>query len=149
MTDQFDEALAAYRSAIDSAPTFVDAYYNLADTYLNREMYPEAVQYYEAALEIEEGDADADIYFNAGLAYEKNGQFLPAIQAYEKGLSLDDSDAEAYYRLAQTYKKNGDTLMMRPLSRNVFGAGRAGCRILKNRSARRSSCLTGSTLSQD
>ena len=113
MTDQFEEALAAYRSAIEADPTFIDAYYNLADTYLNREMYPDAIQYYEAALEIEDGDADADVYFNAGLAYEKDGQFLPAIQAYEKGLSLDDSDAEAYYRLAQTYKKNGDPLMMR------------------------------------
>ncbi len=113
MTDRFEEALTAYRSAIASDPTFIDAYYNLADAYLNREMYPEAVQYYEAALEMEEGDADADVYFNAGLAYEKNGQFLPAIQSYEKGVSIDDGDAEAYYRLAQTYKKNGDPLMMR------------------------------------
>ena len=113
MTDQFEEALAAYRSAIEADPTFVDAYYNLADAYLNRDMYPEAIQYYASALEIDKGSAEADVYFNIGLAYEKSGQFLPAIQSYEKGLSLDDSDAEAYYRLAQTYKKNGDPLMMR------------------------------------
>ena len=74
-------------------------------------MYQDAIQNYEAALEIEEGDADT--YFNLGLAYEENGEFLRAIQSYEKGLSLDDSDAEAYYRLAQAYEKNDDPLMMR------------------------------------
>jgi tetratricopeptide (TPR) repeat protein len=74
-------------------------------------MYQDAIQNYEAALEIEEGDADT--YFNLGLAYEKSGEFLRAIQFYEKGLSLDDSDAEAYYHLANAYQKNGDPLMMR------------------------------------
>ena len=74
-------------------------------------MYQDAIQNYEAALEIEEGDADT--YFNLGLAYEETGEFLRAIQSYEKGLSLDDSDAEAYYRLAEAYRKNDDPLMMR------------------------------------
>ena len=113
--DRFDEALDAYRRAIEADATFVDAYANLGEAYLNREMYVEAIQAYEQALALDETDASAlsTNAFNLGFAYEQRGEFVRAIQAYERGIRLDDTEVEAYYRLAQTYRKNGDALMMR------------------------------------
>ena len=70
MTDQFEEALAAFRNAIETEPTLpmlITTWQRLPP----REMYQDAIQNYEAALEIEEGDADT--YFNLGLATRKTG----------------------------------------------------------------------------
>jgi tetratricopeptide (TPR) repeat protein len=75
-------------------------------SYLQRGMYPEAVQEFEALLRIK---PTARIYDSLGLAYQYEGKTEEAIKQHRHALELNPDEATAWDNLAQALFKSGKT----------------------------------------
>ena len=98
-------AEAAYRRAIDAAPTRADAYLNLGV------LLGEAGQHAEAAVVYLHGIAhcppEALLHFNLAVALEDGQDFEAAIEAYEQALALEPTMADAHFNLARLHDDLG------------------------------------------
>ena len=98
-------AEAAYRRAIDAAPTRADAYLNLGV------LLGEAGQHAEAAVVYLHGIAhcppEALLHFNLAVALEDGQDFEAAIEAYEHALALEPTMADAHFNLARLHDELG------------------------------------------
>jgi len=96
-------AEAAYRSALEAAPDFVDAILNLGALLCDTRRCAEAVQLYEKALPTI--TASAPVHFNHAIALEDAGQLTAAAQAYARALELDPGLADAHYNLGRLHEQ--------------------------------------------
>lgn len=96
-------AEAAYRSALEAAPDFVDAILNLGALLCENGRCAEAVQLYEKALPAV--SASAPVHFNHAIALEDAGQLTAAAQAYARALELDPGLADAHYNLGRLHEQ--------------------------------------------
>lgn len=78
-------------------------YYNLANRYMSKERYEDAVAKYQEA--IARYEYDPDFYINLGLAYRKLGDYANTEQALKKAIALNDKDWVAWTNLANVYLK--------------------------------------------
>ncbi|WP_318646705.1 tetratricopeptide repeat protein [Variovorax sp. VRV01] len=99
-------AEAAYRSALEAAPDFVDAILNLGALLCDSHRCAEAVQLYEQALPTLA--ASAPVQFNYAIALEDAGQLAAAAQAYARALELDPGLADAHYNLGRLHEQLED-----------------------------------------
>jgi tetratricopeptide (TPR) repeat protein len=99
-----DEAIDAYRRALEIDPRHADAHLNLGRL-LHEEADLEAAEHhYRAAL----GSADdATARFNLGVVLEDQERFEEALATYMELLERDDSYADAHYNLAGLYERLG------------------------------------------
>jgi tetratricopeptide (TPR) repeat protein len=101
----FDEAIHAYRQAIEAAPEWVEAYINLGTTLFqvgrigeSREVFAEAVA---------RDSRNALAHFNLGCAHERLGDTTTAIDNFRTALSLAPRMPDAHLNLALAYEKTG------------------------------------------
>lgn len=100
-----EEAMAAYRRALELDPGLADAHVNLGRLLHERGEAAEAERHYRLALAVRPEDATAA--FNLGVALQDLGRLAEAAEAYEKALEIDRSLADAHYNLAGLYERLG------------------------------------------
>lgn len=104
--DSPEEAIAAYRSALEIDPGLADAHLNLGRLLHDREETAEAEHCYRRALELRPEDATAA--YNLGVALQDLGRFQEAVSTYLTTLEIDPSLADAHFNLAGIYEDLGE-----------------------------------------
>jgi tetratricopeptide (TPR) repeat protein len=100
-----EEAMAAYRQALEIDPGLADAHVNLGRLLHERGEAAGAERHYRLALAARPEDATAA--FNLGVALQDLGRLAEAAEAYEKALEIDRELADAHYNLAGLYERLG------------------------------------------
>ncbi len=101
-----EQALEAYRKAIELNPEAAGAYINLGTIYYNLHRLSDAENCYRAAIQIDPHYALA--YFNLGNVYDERGDLAQARGYYEQALGIHADYADAHYNLALVYEKMGE-----------------------------------------
>ena len=101
-----EEAMAAYRRALELDASLPDAHLNLGRLLHERGDAAEAERHYRLALAARPDDATAA--FNLGVALQDLKRLRDAAKAYETALASDPGYADAHYNLAGVYEKLGE-----------------------------------------
>lgn len=104
--DAAEEAMAAYRHALELDASLPDAHLNLGRLLHERGETAEAEGHYRQALALRPGDATAA--FNLGVALQDLGFLRDAASAYEATLDSEPGYADAHYNLAGVFEKLGE-----------------------------------------
>jgi tetratricopeptide (TPR) repeat protein len=105
--ENFDEAAAAYRRALEIDPYLVPALINLANIHYSRDEIAEAQALYERAVGID-GDV-FEAHFNLGNIFHDLGRYREAQGCYRDALKLNPAYPDAHFYLAVTLEKNGQS----------------------------------------
>jgi tetratricopeptide (TPR) repeat protein len=108
----YDEALSAYRRALEIDPYLVPALINLANIHYARDEIAEAQALYERAIALEPDIFEA--HFNLGNIFHDLGRYTEAQGCYRGALKLNPGYADAHFYLAVTLEKNGQSHEARP-----------------------------------
>jgi tetratricopeptide (TPR) repeat protein len=103
----FEEALAAYRRALEIDPDLVPALINLANIHYSRNEIAEAQALYERAIVLEPDVFEA--HFNLGNIFHDLARYSDARTCYRDALRLNPMYADAHFYLAVTLEKNGQS----------------------------------------
>jgi len=109
---RFEEALQAYRRALEVDPYLVPALINLGNLHYARDEIAEAQALYERAIVLDPEIFEA--HFNLGNIFHDLGRYLPAHECYRRALRLNPSYADAHFYLAVTLEKSGQSAEARP-----------------------------------
>jgi tetratricopeptide (TPR) repeat protein len=103
--EQYDQAIAAYRQAVEAAPD--ESYYHrvLGNALFWAGQEEEALAEYERAVQLAPNDSLARGV--AGSLYQKLGRTDDAIAEYEAIVRYDPCDADTYFFLASLYDQAG------------------------------------------
>lgn len=101
-----EDAIDAYRRAIEHDPAHADAYVNLGRLLHEQGRTDEAVQLYREALRRKPDHVTAA--FNLGITLEDLGQLRDALAAYGQALSGDATFADAHFNLASLHERLGE-----------------------------------------
>ena len=102
---RFADAENHAQHATAMLPKNAEAFFRLADTYLQRGKFDLAQQAYQQALTL---DANlAPVYQGLGKVASLQNRLTEALQYYEKARSLAPYHAETYYNLALVYRRFG------------------------------------------
>ncbi len=102
---RFDEAIAAYTTAIKINAESAVVYNNRGSAYCEKGKYGEAVSDYNKAIEIMPGYATA--YANRGYAFFMQGRYGKAVSDLDRAIALAPVKADAYYTRGCTYYRIG------------------------------------------
>jgi tetratricopeptide (TPR) repeat protein len=119
-----EQAVEAYRRAIEQDSTHADAHLNLGRLLHEAGRVREAETHYREALAGRPGDATAA--YNLGVALEDLGRGAEAEQAYESALAADPGNAEAHFNLSRLCERLGQpqrALRHLQAYRGLIGAG--------------------------
>jgi len=97
----YEEALAAFRTALRAEPNLVEAYCGLAQAYANQGRNTAAIQACERALELD--DMAEEAYLLRGLIHRQQGQLEQAISDLERATYLNPSSPTAHFHLADAF----------------------------------------------
>ena len=99
-------AIKNYKIAIALSPKYLDAYSNLADTFLSIGKTIDAIEYYSICLNIQ--PENSKILNNIGYAFHTDNQSEKAIDAYTKAILIKPELYESYINLGNTLKDIGE-----------------------------------------
>ncbi|MDX6612469.1 MAG: hypothetical protein QOD75_1655 [Blastocatellia bacterium] len=110
LNDQDEDALAAYKKAIERNPEYAEAYYRLALAHSVLQQEKESEAAYKKAVElykkfVQENAKDADAFFNLGESYRYLRQYEDAVRAYKQAVKLEPEDPEMFYELGMAQIK--------------------------------------------
>jgi tetratricopeptide (TPR) repeat protein len=103
-----DQALEAYRKAIELNPNAAGALVNLGTIAFRAQRLQDATIYYQRAIEADPRYPLA--HFNLGNVYDEMGQLDPAREQYELALRLNPAYADAHFNLALVAERKSDHL---------------------------------------
>lgn len=103
-----EQAIDAYRKAIELNPAAAGALVNLGTIYYRQRKYAEAERHYERAIEVDSNYPLA--HYNLGNLYDEQGDLTRAEQHYATALRLNPSYADAHFNLALLAERRGDFL---------------------------------------
>ncbi len=109
--ERLDEAVKAYRRALEEDPDLVAALINLANIRYSRDELAEAQALYERAILLDPSYFEA--HFNLGNIHHDHGQYADAEASYREALALNHTYADAHFYLAVTLEKMGRSLEAR------------------------------------
>ncbi|MFZ1025150.1 MAG: tetratricopeptide repeat protein [Limnoraphis robusta] len=105
-TGHLQEAKAAYETALQIDPNFVQGHYNLGMTFRAMGEYPQAIAAYQKAILLDPNYAEA--YQNLGVALLSAGKVLSGLEALKTAIALHEkSDPTEAKRLRQTLQQMG------------------------------------------
>jgi len=104
-TESLEQAVDAYRKAVDAAPDWVEARINLGTALYQLGRMQDAHEQFLMAVEIEPENALAE--FNLGCVLEQMAKTAEAILHLSRAVELVPSLADAHLNLALAYEKNG------------------------------------------
>ena len=106
----FDRLDAMTPDVVD-APWGEDINFLRGEAYYGMGKYAEAIPYFKYSISNQGADwADVQTFVYQGLCYYHLDKYEEAISSFENGIAQYDTTCEAYYGLAQTYLKLGDTI---------------------------------------
>ncbi len=85
---------------------YAPAYNNLGTVYLRREVYREAINAYQKAVELDEYNAVH--HYNLGLALQKAEQNVQAVVSFQRAIDLAPSYSKAYLSKALSFQRIGE-----------------------------------------
>ena len=103
--ERTEEAVKAYRRALDEDPDLVAAIINLANIRYSRDELAEAQALYERAILLDRTYFEA--HFNLGNIHHDHARYGEAEVSYREALALNSSYADAHFYLAVTLEKMG------------------------------------------
>ena len=103
--ERIEEAVAAYRRALDHDPDLVAAIINLANIRYSRDELAEAQALYERAIGLDPSYFEA--HFNLGNIHHDHARYVDAEASYRNALALNNNYADAHFYLAVTLEKMG------------------------------------------
>jgi tetratricopeptide (TPR) repeat protein len=102
---QYQQAIDAYKKAVQLNPGSADANYNLGMAYSSLGQYKEAIEAYKRAIHIKP-DYEA-VYYNLGHAYSNLKQYDNSVKAFRHAIREKPDYIEAYYGLGNAYLDSG------------------------------------------
>jgi len=90
---KYDEAMRAYRKALELEPKFAEAHYNLGNIYAQRKEYDAAIEHYNKATDYRKDFREA--YYKLGEVYVKQEKYGAAIEAYKKIINFSPAETIA------------------------------------------------------
>ena len=103
--ERIEEAVKAYRRALDHDPDLVAALINLANIRYSRDELAEAQALYERAILLDPAYFEA--HFNLGNIHHDHARYAEAEASYRNALALNNSYPDAHFYLAVTLEKMG------------------------------------------
>ena len=103
--ERIEEAIKAYRRALDHDPDLVAALINLANIRYSRDELAEAQALYERAITLDPSYFEA--HFNLGNIHHDHARYADAEASYRSALALNNNYADAHFYLAVTLEKMG------------------------------------------
>jgi tetratricopeptide (TPR) repeat protein len=103
--ERVEEAVKAYRRALDHDPDLVAALINLANIRYSRDELAEAQALYERAIVLDPTYYEA--HFNLGNIHHDHAQYANAEASYCEALALNPDYPDAHFYLAVTLEKMG------------------------------------------
>ncbi len=103
--ERIEEAVKAYRRALEDDPDLVAAIINLANIRYSRDELAEAQALYERAIALDSSYFEA--HFNLGNIHHDHARYGDAELSYREALALNNSYADAHFYLAVTLEKMG------------------------------------------
>ena len=100
-----DDALAAYRQALEIAPGWAESRIKLGKAYFAVNRLEEAQAEFERA--VREAPGNDDAHLSLSEAYLARGQWAPAAAAAERAIKLGASDSRAIYLLGTALIRTG------------------------------------------
>lgn len=97
-----NQAMSAYRQAIQQDPSMVEPYNNLANLLMQDGKYEETVSLYQRALE--QDPKNPVLHRNLGLLYEKSGKIDKAVDEYEHYLQQSKNPDRPIQEMVETYR---------------------------------------------
>lgn len=99
---EHEAAAQRFRQAIASDPRYVDAYIHLGHVHFAREASAQAVEAYQAALDLRPaGPAVAQVHNNLGVSLARIGRLTDAAHHFARAVQLDPDFADAQANLRQ------------------------------------------------
>ncbi len=99
-----DNAIIAYRQAIQADPSFIQAYNNLANLMLQKQQYDETIELYKRGLQI--NPAEPLLHRNLGILYEKLGKIQEAVAEYSQYMKLSPNPDPPIRAIVENYRLN-------------------------------------------
>src|SRR6185436_10780828 len=106
--ERTEEAVKAYRRALEEDPDLVAALINLANIRYSRDELAEAQALYERAISLD--DSYFEAHFNLGNIHHDHGRYGQAEESYRIALALNSNYADAHFYLAVTLEKMGRSI---------------------------------------
>ncbi|MET0980471.1 MAG: LytR C-terminal domain-containing protein [Telluria sp.] len=109
LAGRYEEAIAAYRTALATAPRHVGARNALAATYARKGDFAQAIPIWRALTDELTGSAPdgAYLFANLGYAYLLGGDYDKAVAALERACLLDPLDHRAWHNLGESLRHLG------------------------------------------
>jgi predicted O-linked N-acetylglucosamine transferase (SPINDLY family) len=104
-TGRIDEAIGAYRRAIELKPSLAAAYYNLGSALRRKGRFDEAITAFGFAIELDPNHAAA--HNNLGGTLQQTGRLDEAIAAYRRAIALEPASAGAHSNLGSAWTDLG------------------------------------------
>lgn len=105
-SNQYADAVEAYKGAVKINPDYMDAYVNLGTVYYKLGRYADAVDAYKHAVKIKPNFQT--IYNKLGTIYIITGKYLAAIDTLKQAVSMDPGNPNTHFNLGLAYYLNGD-----------------------------------------
>jgi tetratricopeptide (TPR) repeat protein len=103
---KLDDAIAAYRTALQLRPDYALAHTNLGYALMLQGKIDEAIDQYRAALQANPHSAPAHTNLGSGLL--QRGDTSEALSHFEEALRIDPASAEAHYNIGRVSQARGD-----------------------------------------
>ena len=100
-----DEAIYQLRRAVELAPAYADAYYNLGIALTQKGNFAEAVSQYRTVLKLKPNYPN--VHFYLGVALAGSGQSDEAIRQYRQALQIDPDNATTHNNLGNVLADGG------------------------------------------
>jgi Flp pilus assembly protein TadD len=110
LAHKYEDALRAYRDALQADPRHVNARNGLATVYAERRAFAQAIPIWRSLTEkltMSSGPDGAYLLSNLGYAYFLNGDYANAVAALEKACLLDPLNYRAWHHLGESLQKLG------------------------------------------
>ncbi len=99
----YQKAFKHFKKAIEIAPAYYTAYYNVAKVFLQLKSYEESEYYFEKALELEPGSSKAlDGLGQVDMAYGRTDE---AINKFRRAIAKNSKNSTAHYHLGEALIK--------------------------------------------
>lgn len=100
-----EKAVECYKRAIEAAPDFAEAYYNLGVIRYSQRAWDISIQYFKKTLGLKPDSVDAA--FNLAAAYKELGQYRQAALSYQQVLQQKPNLPDAFFNQGICYLKLG------------------------------------------
>jgi tetratricopeptide (TPR) repeat protein len=105
-SNQYADAVEAYRKAVKIKPDYIDAYVNLGAVYYKLGKYSDAIDSYKHAVKIKPDFQT--LYNKLGTIYIVTGKYSAALDTLEQALGIDSRNPDTHFNLGIAYYLNGD-----------------------------------------